>query len=132
MFQRYLGLVTVLLFSSLTVLAQNGALHGTVKDDQGNKVELVTVAVEGTSFGTTTKPDGTYELEIPAGTKSTIVFSNVSYELVKKSVNLTAGERRELSVTIKKKANTLTEVTVKDDRIRYDAGAVQIDARKAN
>ena len=132
MFQRYLGLVTVLLFSSLTVLAQNGTLHGTVKDDQGNKVELVTVAVEGTSFGTTTKPDGTYELEIPAGTKSTIVFSNVSYELVKKSVNLTAGERRELNVTIKKKANTLTEVTVKDDRIRYDAGAVQIDARKAN
>ena len=50
MFQRYLGLVTVLLFSSLTVLAQNGALHGTVKDDQGNKVELVTVAVEGTSL----------------------------------------------------------------------------------
>lgn len=132
MLQRYLCLFIVFLTSSVVVLAQNGTIYGVVKDDQGNTVELVTVAVEGTSYGTITRPDGSYELEIPAGIRSVIVFSNVSFDPTKKTITLTAGERRLVEATIKRNANTLGEFIKKADRTRYEAGSVQIDAKKAN
>jgi hypothetical protein len=129
---RSFYLLLLLLLVSFNGLAQNAVIYGTVKDDQGTAVELVTVAVEGTSIGTSSKPDGTYELEIPSGKKAIIVFSNVSFDLEKKSVNLNAGERRQLDMRLKKKSNTLTEFIKKDDRTRYEAGMVQIEAKKAH
>lgn len=112
--------------------AQTAVLYGVVTDEQGRGVELVNVAVQGTSFGTSTNPDGKYELEIPAGSRQLVVFSNVGFDLLKKSVNLSVGERREMNVLLKKKANTLTEFVKRDDRVRYEAGAIQIQSKKAN
>lgn len=129
---RYISLLTVLLLFAVSTSAQTGTLFGKVLDDQGRGVELVTVAVEGTSIGTITDPEGKYSLEIPPGNKALVVFTSVSFELAKKSVNLSEGERRELNMTLKKKATNLDEFIKTDDRARYEAGSVQIDARKAH
>lgn len=132
MFQKSFSFIICFLGFCAITYAQNAKIYGTIKDDQGNGLELVTIAVEGTSIGTMSKPDGTYELDLPADTKEAVVFTNVNFELVKKSINLQAGEKRLLNITLKKKANTLKEFVKKDDRVRYEAGAVQIDPKKAN
>jgi hypothetical protein len=120
------------LLLSATAFAQNATIYGTVKDEQGKGIELVTIAVEGTGFGTNTNPEGKFEMEVPAGKKITIVFNNVSFELEKKNMTLTEGERRNIDVSLRKRTNTLTEFIKRDDRTRYEAGSVQIDPRKAN
>ena len=79
----FLFLIGALIFPSL-LFAQTGIIYGTIKDEQGNGIELVNIAVQGTSIGVSSRPDGSYELDIPAKEKSLIVFSNVSFELQKK------------------------------------------------
>ena len=106
-------------------------LTGVVKDDKGKPIELVTVAIEGTGIGTNTKPDGSYEISVPSGERQTIVFDNVSFFVEKKSVTLAPNERRVLDITLKKRDNTLDEYVLQDDRTKTEAGAIQIDARKA-
>src|SRR5690606_26845314 len=91
-----------------------------------------TVAAEGTDFGTLTKPDGSYELELGNGGKQTLVFSNLSFELEKKTIRIASGERYHLDVSLRKKATTLTEFIKKDDASRYQAGSIQIQAKKAS
>ncbi|HRO43815.1 MAG TPA: TonB-dependent receptor [Flavipsychrobacter sp.] len=131
MWQKFFSFLLVAL-SPFSAIAQNAVVYGTVKDDQGNGIELVNIAVQGTSFGTNSKPDGRFEIEVPTGGKQIIVFSNVSFELEKRTVNLNPGERKQLDLKLKKKANTLTEFVKKDDRARYEAGSIQIQAKKAN
>lgn len=132
MFQKFVGTLCLCLFYISYCFAQEATLSGKVKDEQGKGIDLVTVAVEGTSIGTLSKPDGKYELVVPTGKKLTVVFSNVSYMLEKKSIKLEPNEKRTLDIVLNKNANTLTEYVKKDDRIRTEAGVVQIDARKAN
>jgi len=131
MLQKLLAFLAVA-FLPIVVSAQNAVIYGTVTDDKGKALELVNIAVQGTSLGTNTKPDGAYELEIPAGARQIIVFSNVSFDLEKKAVSLNPGERRPLNIQLKKKANTLTEFVKRDDRTRYEAGSIQIQSKKAN
>ncbi len=119
-------------WAATTLLAQSEAtIIGKVKDESGKAIELVTVAIEGTSMGTQTQPDGSYQLTLPAGKSFIIVFDNVSFFTEKKSITLTANEHRELNMTLRKRDNTLTEYVKHDDRSKQEVGVLQIDARKA-
>ncbi|MDE2645352.1 MAG: carboxypeptidase-like regulatory domain-containing protein [Bacteroidota bacterium] len=54
-------------------------VRGTVSDERtGEPMELVTVVIEGTSIGTTTSPEGTFELEL-RGTDDILIFSFIGY-----------------------------------------------------
>ncbi len=121
----------LLLLIVWSAAAQQAVLTGTVKDEQGNPIELVTVAVEGTSIGTLSLPDGTYELTLPSGTKHTLVFDYMGLSIQRKSVTLSAGERRVLDMVFSKKENILGEVIKRSDRTKTEIGAIQIDASKA-
>jgi TonB-linked SusC/RagA family outer membrane protein len=57
---------------------QEGPIRGTVKDVNGTGLIGVTIRVKGTSTGTTSGPDGTFTLNLPAG-KDTLVFSYLGY-----------------------------------------------------
>ncbi|PWV45201.1 TonB-dependent receptor [Chitinophaga sp. S165] len=57
---------------------QEGPVRGTVKDINGVGLIGVTIRVKGTSSGTTSGPDGTFTLNLPAG-KDTLVFSYLGY-----------------------------------------------------
>lgn len=112
-------------------MAQQARLTGTVKDEQGKPMELVMVAVENTGLGTITKPDGTYELNVPSGSRQTIVFDHMNISIVRRSVVLTPNEHRVMDVMLARKENTLDEVIKRDDRTKTEIGAIQIDASKA-
>ncbi|MBS1588618.1 MAG: TonB-dependent receptor [Bacteroidetes bacterium] len=131
MLQRICALVAILCFP-VFAFSQNAMIYGTVQDEHGNPIELVNIAIEGTSFGTMSKPDGTYRLDIPANQRHTLVFSNVSFEVEKRHINLLINQQLKIDIRLKKRANTLTEFVKKDDRVRYEAGAIQIESKKAN
>ncbi|MBS1783464.1 MAG: TonB-dependent receptor [Bacteroidetes bacterium] len=131
MLQRICALVAILCLPFFA-FSQNAVIYGTVQDEHGKPIELVNIAIEGTSFGTMSKPDGTYRLDIPANQRHTLVFSNVSFEVEKRHINLLNNQQLKIDIHLKKRANTLTEFVKKDDRVRYEAGAIQIESKKAN
>jgi len=65
-----------------TLLAQTNSITGTVTDaSDGSPIPGVSVFVKGTTVGTITMPDGTYNLEVPASAE-TLVFSFVGMSML--------------------------------------------------
>ncbi len=62
-------LTTLAALNFYLVAAQTGAIRGTIVDDNASPIPFVSVGITGSSFGTTTKEDGTYLIsDIPYGT----------------------------------------------------------------
>jgi TonB-dependent SusC/RagA subfamily outer membrane receptor len=89
-----------------TVIAQR-TISGKVIDDKGSPLADVSVAVKGTSTGTTTKPDGTYSLIVPSNAR-TLVFTNV--DMAPHEVTITSSSV--ISVTMTMQGKSLDEVVV--------------------
>ncbi len=69
-------------FTSLTALAQDGqqTVTGTITDSStGETLPGVNIVVEGTTTGTSSGPEGTYELRVPS-LSDTLVFSFIGYQ----------------------------------------------------
>jgi TonB-linked SusC/RagA family outer membrane protein len=76
-FLRVLPLVLSFFFS-LIVYAQQKQVSGTVKDEKGNPLPSVTVAVRGSKSSAITKDDGSFTVSAKEG--DVLLFSSVSYE----------------------------------------------------
>ena len=83
-------------------------ITGRVIDEKtGQPLADVTVKVKGTTIATVTLSDGTYKIEAP-GDNAVLVFTYVSYDPVERTV----GRRTVHNITLKEKANGLSEVIV--------------------
>ena len=72
------GLVAVLLLISGQIFAQNLSVHGKVLDENGEGLIGAGVVIQGTTQGTITDVDGSYQLSVPQG--ATLEFSCVGYK----------------------------------------------------
>lgn len=78
LFKKLLLFAVVLLGSSLTILAQSGAVTGKVTDAlDGASLPGATIVVKGTTIGTVTDIDGNYSIEVSAD--QILIFSYVGY-----------------------------------------------------
>ena len=105
--------LTALLVCAEMVSAQTttGTIRGRVLAD-GKGLELATVAVPGTTLGTSTDGQGHYELRaVPAGTH-TVVFSSVGYKLQRRQLMVAAGQATEATVELAAVPAALAEVVV--------------------
>lgn len=65
---------------SVAAMAQNEVISGTVSDaDSGEPLPGVNIVLQGTSTGTTTGVDGTYELTVPS-LNETLLYSYIGYQ----------------------------------------------------
>src|SRR6058998_2621065 len=96
-------------FSFLLKLSAQSPVHvgGTVKDSKGNPVAGVTVAVKGSTIGTTTDANGTFTINVPSP-QSVLTFSYVGY-LTKEQI---VGNQQLIDITLADKQNDLDEVVV--------------------
>lgn len=102
-----LGLSALLFFLSLTVIAQNKTVTGTVVDKDGTGVAGASVTVKGTNIGTNTSASGGFSLSAPASA-STLVISYVGF--APQEVPIGSGP---ISVTLQPATtNDLNEVVV--------------------
>ncbi|GHV67208.1 SusC/RagA family TonB-linked outer membrane protein [Bacteroidia bacterium] len=99
-------LLLVLLLSPLSLWAQNVSVSGVITDEKGDPIPGVAVALQGSTRGVTTDPDGTYKIEVPQG--GTLVISFLGYE----SQTIAVNGQRKIDVQLKPKADILDEVTV--------------------
>ncbi|UOG74405.1 TonB-dependent receptor [Hymenobacter tibetensis] len=106
--------VLVLLILHLPAIAQSatGTIQGRVLAD-GKPLELATVALPGTTLGTSTDAQGRYTLRaVPAGTH-TLIFSSVGYQLQRRQLQILAGQTVEaVDVPLAALPAALSEVVV--------------------
>ncbi|UOG73100.1 TonB-dependent receptor [Hymenobacter tibetensis] len=91
---------------------RRGWLTGKVSDAAGKPVEGVTVALKGTSFGTSTAADGNFRLSAQAGSYELVVTS-IGYVAQEVPVTVTGGESTPVpAFTLAASNQNLSEVTV--------------------
>jgi hypothetical protein len=85
--------ISVLLFFSSWIYAQNGIIRGTVFDDAtGELLPGVTIYIEKIAHGTTTDLDGKFNLSVAPGTYS-LKISFISYQTVNmENISVKSGE----------------------------------------
>ncbi|HZG24275.1 MAG TPA: TonB-dependent receptor [Chitinophagaceae bacterium] len=93
------------IFMHFFAAAQN-RVSGTVTDDQGKPMAGVSVKIKGRQSGTTTRDNGTYELDAPSN--AILVFSSVGFDETEEKV----GTGKLLSVSLQKAVTDLNEVVV--------------------
>jgi TonB-linked SusC/RagA family outer membrane protein len=90
------------------VSAQQRAITGTViSEEDGLGLPGATVLVKGTAVGTTTDLDGSYSINVPAGS-DILIFSFVGLKTQEEAI----GNRSVVNVTLTTDASQLTEVVV--------------------
>jgi TonB-dependent starch-binding outer membrane protein SusC len=105
-----LKLLPLLIFSlllSVTAIAQKSVTGKVTNATDNQPVVGATVAVKGTRTGTTTGPDGSFTLSVPAG-KNIIVISSIGFEEVQVDVSSTST----VSASLKTATGSLNEVVV--------------------
>jgi TonB-linked SusC/RagA family outer membrane protein len=88
--------------------AQNRQVTGTVKDTTGAPVIGASIAVEGTSLGTTSNIDGSFAINVPQG-DATLVVSFLGYRTQRIS---TGGGRTVFDVVLEEDTTDIDEIVV--------------------
>lgn len=120
-----LMMIPVLLFGQ----SKDSYIYGKITDDNGSVLELVNIAVLGTSYGVSSNSKGQYELHLPADTLLDVVYSFVGYQQETRKIKLKAGEQRKVDVSLQSASTTLSDVVVSDRQIN-SATITRLDARE--
>lgn len=104
--RKQLLLLSGFVLLSIITLAQR-TITGKITDDKGNPVANVSVIVKGTTTGTTSNPDGTYSLTVPANARA-LIFSSVDMTTQEKQI----GTLAVIDVSLRAEDRTLAEVVV--------------------
>ncbi|RYY20235.1 MAG: TonB-dependent receptor [Cytophagaceae bacterium] len=119
--------------------AQGLVLTGTVRDAQGQPLELVVVSVEGQPGGATTTAQGTFSLRLTLplapNTPVVLVVRHINYQPLRQPLRLPADAARPLSFTLQPAAKALRDVTVRgraaDADGREQVSLLQLDPQTA-
>lgn len=107
----FLLLLAVVGFPS-GAFAQTGSISGRVTDSKNQGIPGSTVLIEGTTLGSSSNVDGTYNLpSVPAGPQ-TLVISFIGYNTVRRPVTVVAGQNIEVSAGLTENATQLSEAVV--------------------
>ncbi len=106
-----------LMILCLQATAQQAILEGQVRDDEGNPLEFVNLAIENTTIGTSSEEDGFFRFRVPANTPIHLVISYLGYAPRRISLNLTPNETRNLNITLEPLATDLPDVEVVDRQV---------------
>ncbi|MFD2934709.1 SusC/RagA family TonB-linked outer membrane protein [Spirosoma flavum] len=118
---QYLILGAFMLMSSITVLAQDRRITGTVTSN-GETIPGANVVLKGTTVGTTTDANGAFTLTL-RGSADVLSISAIGY----KPVQVTVGNQTAVTVKLEEDATSLNEVVVTGyttDSKRDNTGAV--------
>ncbi len=116
----------ILLFSLLG-FAQKATVKGTVKDNNGNPIENVSITFE--DKGSTTDSIGSYSISIPTKKKVRITFSHISFTAISKTFDVPNGKTVRFSPRLKPKTEEIKEVVV-ENRKDDAQGTVKINVNE--
>lgn len=105
-------------------------LHGVVSDETGRPMADVSVMETGTDNGTLTDARGHYRLIVPSGQRVNIRVSALGFERDFFNVRLAAGDSLERPVVLYFLVTQLSEVEIKDEQVRHEAGTIELNTEK--
>ncbi|MGC8824004.1 MAG: TonB-dependent receptor [Bacteroidales bacterium] len=121
---KKLVVLSFVMLINVTILQgqQTGVIYGTVSDTSGYSVGFATLVVPNTRYGAIADRSGRFEIKLPAG-KYTILVSCVGYKTIQITDSVSAGERRQLDITLTESIENVEEikVTARSD----NTGAIQ-------
>ncbi|WEK69382.1 MAG: carboxypeptidase-like regulatory domain-containing protein [Candidatus Chryseobacterium colombiense] len=102
---------TVLLFLFLFPFSFSIAqiIQGTVVNDVEQKIPNVSIYIDGTKIGTTSKEDGSFSLNLPSKNIGNIIFQKEDYETFATPVSEVLNKKLKVVLL---KTNTIEEVTI--------------------
>jgi TonB-linked SusC/RagA family outer membrane protein len=104
---RLFGLMLLILFTTLTALAQSANVTGTVIDISGEVVPGATIVVKGTQIGTVTDLDGNFSIQAAPG--NILVVSFIGYS--SREVTVQSGQTV-YDISLEDSMSDLSEVVV--------------------
>ena len=116
---------------------QTTLLTGTVRDAQGQPLELVVVGLEGQPGGATTNAQGTFSLRLlrPVSGPAVLVARRLGYQTLRQPLRLPEGASQPLRLALQADARALGGVTVRARAAgadqREQASLVQLDPQAA-
>lgn len=99
--------MSVLMLLSLSALAQNIIVTGTVKDSFGPIIGAFVVLVDNSSVGAITDADGKYSINVPSK-NSVLEFSFIGYDSIKEAV----GDRSVIDIVFRESLQRLNDAVV--------------------
>jgi TonB-linked SusC/RagA family outer membrane protein len=102
-------LLLCFIFMSQALFSQS--VKGTVLDENGFGLPGLTIRVDGTSKGTVTDMDGTFQIRLEPGSH-TLTFSYIGYKTIERQVNVAADRVTTLNVKMEPDTKTLQEMVV--------------------
>lgn len=113
------SIVILLIIESVCVYAQrNINVHGTVKDVKGNPLPFCNVGVLETTFGNSTKQDGSFQFSVPStiGSEIIIVATYVGKKSVQKKVSTLKISSISVNFMLEDLSLSLDEIIVNAER----------------
>jgi hypothetical protein len=106
-------------FFSLVCLAQEAAtLKGKVVDRRGKAVEAASIAVKGEAGGSISDEKGRFNISVPSERTFTLVVSHISFKLFEQTLQLKAGEVREVELKLEASSIDIDEVQIEEEQNR--------------
>lgn len=113
MFHRLLLFLSLLSCVVLNVVGQGRArVYGTVRDAQGQPIELAAIRIAGTAQATTSNLRGQYSLTFASSDSVTVVYSMIGYETRKRTL-LSPRDSVRIDITLPSYGQMLGEATVR-------------------
>lgn len=107
---------TAFLIAFLPAKAQEHWLTGRITDETGNRLAYVNIGIAGTSTGTVSKPDGSFQLLVSGEAKNsdTLRISHLGYKTLNLPLSKTPGKSTEkLSLVLKAAPKKLATIEIK-------------------
>lgn len=124
--------VLLILLTGVQLMAQTGTIRGTVYDEAtGETILFANVLITGTTDGTSTDLDGTYALELAAGTYS-LTVSYLGYSnLIQDNIQVKPGEVTLLDLKLLEESEMIDEVVIKAKQVRNTETSLMTIQRKS-
>ena len=131
-FIRFLTIVSAMLcvYSAVAQKLPKATVYGTIRNSQGEGLELVNVSVLDYPGGTTTRQSGEFELTVPAGKPITLVVSFIGYKPIREKLTLQEGQRYRFNKIFVENSTELQEIKIEDKQIR-STNLSRIDPKNA-
>ncbi len=99
-----------LLANHLTAQNKDATLQGTIQNNNGSPLDMVTIVLKDTPYGTITDKHGNYTLNVPSG-NYIVEVSLLSYATIKNTVKLKSGTTKK-DFTLLSKDEVLDEIVL--------------------
>lgn len=126
--------LTFFLFNATLACAQENKtlITGYVHNENGQPVPLVNIAVKDMPYGSYTRIDGSYSLQLPADNRQhKLLFSSIAY--INRELSFTAGnDTLVFNITMQQAVTSLQDVTVREYRKDESASLKNIPLKDIN